>query len=506
VSRAEAVKLRHLLCHVTAGRVAVVVLGIGVFLRVYDFLLLRSLWLDEAMLARNIVDRSVGELFRPLDHEQGAPVGFLLLQKLIASACGYEDWAFRLLPTALGVWALILFAGLSKHLLGPAAAVRVLPLFAFSAFLVVATDKQYPVDVWAFLALATLGWRAADPTVTGRAFAAFAAAGAVLVWLSHPAPLFGAAVGSAVILSHARAGRWKRAAAASAAAGCWLASFAAVYLISLRHLQASEYMTFYWRFGLAPAGGGPVAFLRWAGEALHVSFVNPGRFEKLDALAIGLAVVGAIRLGRDPLRFGLTVLPVAVVFAAACARLFPFQGRLILFLVPCYLWLVGAGLDALFGSRHRLVRGFAGAAVAGLLWCAFQDARRLVLYPDRWEEPREVMRFMADHAVEKDAVFVHPNARHTYEFYKDRLGLGRLPYLHGNCVPTPLAMQQVRDYPRDCRIWVVYSEITNAAFPVVPMTGDEVCAAAASAGRVELTRCAAPGVWVVLYDRASVRD
>lgn len=54
----------------------------GIYMRVKTYLFNRSLWLDEASLALNIVTRGFWNLLNPLDHNQGAPVGFLLATKL----------------------------------------------------------------------------------------------------------------------------------------------------------------------------------------------------------------------------------------------------------------------------------------------------------------------------------------------------------------------------------------------------------------------------------------
>ncbi len=59
---------------------------VGLLLRLLHYLNNRSLWLDEAMLARNILDRGSFELLITLDYNQGAPVLFLLLPDLKRSS------------------------------------------------------------------------------------------------------------------------------------------------------------------------------------------------------------------------------------------------------------------------------------------------------------------------------------------------------------------------------------------------------------------------------------
>ena len=75
---------------------AIVVLGLG--LRTVQYARNRSLWLDEALLALNILHRSAGGLFKGLDYHQGAPIGFLLLEKLATKLAGNGELALRAFP------------------------------------------------------------------------------------------------------------------------------------------------------------------------------------------------------------------------------------------------------------------------------------------------------------------------------------------------------------------------------------------------------------------------
>src|SRR5438105_8851772 len=71
---------------------------LGTAVRVRGYLFNRAVWLDEAHLALNIVNRSMGGLFKPLDHEQGAPFGFLVVEKLAVICFGNNELALRLVP------------------------------------------------------------------------------------------------------------------------------------------------------------------------------------------------------------------------------------------------------------------------------------------------------------------------------------------------------------------------------------------------------------------------
>ena len=85
-----------------AKAVAWILCLIGMVLRVREYLGGRALWRDEASLALNLVHRSFAQLLQPLDHDQGAPVGFLWACKLATTLFGYGEYALRLVPLLAG--------------------------------------------------------------------------------------------------------------------------------------------------------------------------------------------------------------------------------------------------------------------------------------------------------------------------------------------------------------------------------------------------------------------
>jgi len=70
----------------------------GILVRLRQYLFDRSLWLDESFLALNIIHRSAAGLLKPLDYNQAAPLGFLLLQKAAARYLGSGELVLRLRP------------------------------------------------------------------------------------------------------------------------------------------------------------------------------------------------------------------------------------------------------------------------------------------------------------------------------------------------------------------------------------------------------------------------
>ena len=86
------------------------IVGFGITLRIVQYFHNRSLWLDEAMLGLNIINRSFAQLLMPLDYNQVcAPIGFLLTEKLFVELFGPSEYALRLFPFLCGLISLFLF-------------------------------------------------------------------------------------------------------------------------------------------------------------------------------------------------------------------------------------------------------------------------------------------------------------------------------------------------------------------------------------------------------------
>ena len=87
-----------------------VVLATGFALRTAQFAGQVDLWHDELALARNIEDRGLKDLVsEPLDHEQVAPIGFLVLLEVSSKLLGVTEIGLRFAPWLLSLASMLLF-------------------------------------------------------------------------------------------------------------------------------------------------------------------------------------------------------------------------------------------------------------------------------------------------------------------------------------------------------------------------------------------------------------
>ncbi len=419
-------------------------LALGAALRLRQYLVPRSLWLDEAMLALNIRQRGMAELFLPLDYEQGAPLGFLLLTKSITLTLGMSELRLRLLPFLAALASLILFWLLSRRVLKTPAMLTALAWFALHPGLIqyAAEFKQYSTDVFFTLLLLWLAQNAAQT----RRHAALAGTGMLAVWFSHPAIFVLAAMGVSLWL------HYKKIPASLFFAGAgWLISFGAFYFLSLSSLAANQPLQDFWQeyFPASSAGALNLLYL-WLGN--HPLFI---------AVTLTGLVWGWLRH-----RSQMTLLLGLVGFSllAAALHLYPFGGRMILFLAPVSIWLGSLAVEATASARFvpRWAAHFAAASLAlTLCWLPLLPSLDSFLHPRMAEHIRPAMQRLQDAYKTGDVLYLYHYAVPAFEYYAPLYGMEEVAAQKGEALSETEMQREMENLPVEGRVWLLFSHVTS---------------------------------------------
>jgi hypothetical protein len=318
--------------------------------------------MDEAAVIGNIRSLRPLEFFGPLLNSQLAAPGFLIATWTSVEIFGDSPFALRLIPFLGGIVSLFLFVNVARRSLSAEGVFPALVMFAVASDLVYYASevKQYGSDVVATLACLLIGLTVGSRRLSVGNAAGLAAFGAEIVWFSHPSIFVLASVGI-VGLARAVEARDRRWIGVWLVVGfVWVASFAGVHAVANRQLNESNLMWRFWDFAFPPIPPRSLKDALWPIRQFAYYFINPLNFDVplgpgLSMIpAFGLAVLGLVRLARlDRYRLALLVLPVAFTMAASTFRLYPFHGRVILFLSPIFLIAIAAGLEAIRQSRGR---------------------------------------------------------------------------------------------------------------------------------------------------------
>jgi 4-amino-4-deoxy-L-arabinose transferase-like glycosyltransferase len=420
-----------------------------------------SLFVDEAWVANSVLSGSLRDMFYYDNWLQTTPPLFLLLVRGVASLLGTSNTSLRVVPSAFGMLSIVLIAVVGNRVFGRTPAVVAVTLLVTSAaaYHYSIILKQYSADLFVSLLLLWLILRyAASPG--GGTYAALAAGFAGAVFLSHitvflvPGALYALLYGWWHPRAHGddRRARWHAAGLAGFLVLVGLA--VSVDFVTFIRPNTSPELTGYW-FTDLPARATVAAMGKYyltRSEHL-VSLLVPDALltEKRWAIAVGIVVVGALRLAVSAFRresaerhfFWVSALLLMSVIGANLLRRYPYgDERTSLFLFPAMIFAFGAGLRAIrdgvlgerIGRRGRQVSQILvrGGCVAAVLAFAFVHVLHYSKAASE-EDAEGAIRYLTANAAPGDSVYVHASMFEQFKFYRPRMPATEgVSYFYGN--------------------------------------------------------------------------
>lgn len=421
---------------------AIVLLGIALRLAMYASD--RGLWLDEAMQATSIVNRTIPELMQPpLEFNQvGTPV-FLAAERLAVEAFGPSEMALRLVPLIAGCLSLVFFLLAVRLCVSPGAALIALALFALSEPMVYYASevKSYSCGM---LATCIILWAAMRIHV--RAFATreiiiFSVITTLLVWL-QVSVIFIAAAMFAVLVSMAWLGGHRKAAVVACVGGAVTAgSFLVMYKLFIAPTTSAYFDSAMAHYYVALGGYMPMPpkslqDLEWFFTTPFEFFIDPMGLPTFGLMALSACIGLAIFWKQNRFMLLVLVAPFALALVASAIRQYPFitrghydtllMGRNILFLAPLAFVLIGGGLHRLAESLRPTARQLPALAVLiALAYPAFYTAKQIKDPSRGAQDIRPALKQIKDQWQEGDAVYLGWSANIMFEYYGQRFGLER---------------------------------------------------------------------------------
>ncbi len=381
-----------------------VIVVIGIFFRLVQYLYQHSYWHDESYLVLNIVEGNFRDAFGELKLFQSAPPAFLMVQILMWKLFGASEYALRFVPLVLGCASVALMAGLSSRIGGRFVACLATVMFAASDRLIwhAVECKQYAGDVFVALVLLLLS----TGNIDRRRLILIAVLASAAIWFSHTT-LFVFGGISLVTLFTASFVRSRMGAAAYGLANALFAvSLIAVYLTAMRH-QQYDYMYEYWSNDFVPWRKPlmvPVWLIKKTFDLFNYGYENAG------PVLLVLAVIGTRSWWKtgDRRHLILLTLPLGLNLFASALHRFPFSGsRVTLYITPSLFLLAATGAGHLV-RRATLIswRRAAWALPIALTAFGLIGAAYHLVVPRHRGQPRPSARFVAAHRTNEEPIYV----------------------------------------------------------------------------------------------------
>ncbi|MGD1895166.1 MAG: glycosyltransferase family 39 protein [Cyclobacteriaceae bacterium] len=395
---------------------------IGVSLSLLNFLNFRSLWLDEVRIGLNIVEKSVNELLQPLDYNQVAPIGFLLIEKIFASLLGNADWTMRIFPLLAFLISIFLLHSITyKILKNNLFALFASAFFATSILMLSYSSevKQYMTDV-AFTLTILLTTITYNENGFKNKWWIYALIGMLSIWFSNISVLllFTAGFYSLYRTHYSIEKKYKHLVYIL---GLWVFSFVIYYSLFIHDHPTKDFMTIYWQKASAflPQDILSVEFYKSLSAKIKIYFGLLGS-NKYGLLLVPIFFLGLFFLGKEKKAFlYLLVFPVVLHLILAYIHLYPFSTRLILYLYPSLLIIITSGLCFIYSffnsSQQKLIYVLPLFLAANILIIKRNQ------FPIEKEEIKKSMSYIKSKFVKGDNIYVYYGAKPAFEFYRDDL-------------------------------------------------------------------------------------
>jgi hypothetical protein len=341
-------------------------------LRVVVFLQRRPLWIDEAMIALNVGRLTPGRLLAPLEWDQVAPIGWIVLERTLVLAFGMHEWALRLPALVAGILTPWLVWLVARRWVGNPAALVATVLVATNAALLYHANEVKPYAFDALIAIALLG-------LAGRVLIAETGAARQHAWwrlglcgvlgtlFSLPAILVLAGLG-VVLLGVALHRRDRRMSATAVGVGAlWLSAFVPLWLVSYRPATLDPIMRAFWFDAMAGLGSPGVR--ERVGDLVNQTarLVTTAPPWHAWPIVLALVTIGASLLWVRGHRHAVLLLmsPIAVLGLGWLTDQVAVGVRVSLWAVPSLTILGGWAITTL-GATARWTRAVAGVLVVAL--------------------------------------------------------------------------------------------------------------------------------------------
>jgi hypothetical protein len=448
----------------------VAIIAFGVILRAAKYVPAFSMRGDELAVTINLLNRSAIDLMtQPLDHEQAAPFGFILLIKALLEIFGRSEYVLRLVAFAAGCISLILMQNLLTKTGGRYGNIFALAAFAFSDYLIYysAELKPYSSDVLLCLILLLVFYQHLSKETITKDFVTLAVLGILALCFSYSAVFVTVGIGIPLFL-HYRRDKQKRL-WMTLIGLIWAGVFLALYFLLLRYQTQSAYLIGFWDDLLSFMPMPPWREISWFPKALRGLFFVVAGLSSSLILVIPVYILGLWGFWKEKKWqwvLALTI-PIGVNILVSGFEKYPFHGRLILYLLPLVFLVLGKGIDFLLGLIPNRV--FANVAFAALIILLLRPVipttnSYLVTRDYLRDDLKPVLSFVRDNKQDGDIIYLYHYIEQQYIYYAPLYDLKNVPVIKGqnNSRAARKYQEELSSLPRGQRIWFLFSFVNKA--------------------------------------------
>lgn len=438
------------------------VIVLGLIASLIDLIHNRSLWLDEAMLSLNIVNKTYTELLKPLDMNQVAPIGFLMLEKFLSGLFGNHDWSLKIFPFLSFILSVPLLYRITMRMFhSKKIGLLTCSLFATNIFIIryASEVKQYSTDILIMLLILNLAF---EYNIQNRKKHVLTSAviGSLSIWFSNIA-IIGLFVIGIFYLYKRKSDNHHYRNLIIIPIVFWLLIFVVYYSFFIYGHPTRSFMVEYWtlRNAFMPHNMISKEFYLFLFNKMKMLFPFLLGFKYNWIFSLSLCIIGIFHVAGQKKILFLLLTPILVHLILSSFQLYPFDKRTVLYVMPALMIFIATGLLVCYNMVIKF-----GIPIPSFFLSFLLTLNMIHLYkkiPTENEEIKHSLDYIHSNIKSGDQVYVYFVTEPAFLFYKEHYPvLKKCNYaILGNW-----KMKSWKDYENQIdsikgKSWIVFTEV-----------------------------------------------
>lgn len=395
---------------------------------------------------------------KPLDYNQVAPYGFLILEKIFVILFGTDDYVFRIIPLISGILLILFYLYLLKKIFN-----NYLPVLTGILLIVINFDiiyytielKPYILDALITIILAISFVKIIEKF--DKNILRYSVFFSIILWFSYPATIIIAGIYTTLIVLFFTNKDFVNLKKTVFLGTIPLISLLICFLLTLKNSGQSDYMKSFWSDHFAPLPISLSAFY-WYKRAFFWALNKPFNIENVY-LGSFFSITGTIAIfKKDRKMFLFITFVLLYLLIASFIGRYPLYQRLLIFSVPLFYLILIYNFE-LFPQRIA-------KSILFIIFFTFfifqplKDSQEIIKYNISKQEIKPALKYISEKKLDGDLLAIHHSADTIFEFYKEKFNLNSIETIRKikpmwNQADYKMALEKIKNSKR---VWLLFTD------------------------------------------------
>ena len=403
-------------------RIINVIIFIGILLPIVQFIFNRSLWTDEATLVLDIYNTSSLDLLKPLNSGALGTILFLLLEKFFSNLIPNSEYGLRILPLLCYLASLLFFYNILKQIFSNHyTIIFALSLYVFNASMILYSSevKPYICDVLMITSIYYFILRKYESVE--NQYYIMGIIGTIGIFLSYVSPIILSSCG--IYFFYISLIKKKLDYSYVVAIfSFWTITFLVYYYFFIYNHPSGGYFRTYWANmnTFMPINPFTVDFFQFHFDKIKmicsqlISVGNIGRYFLAILYLVGFSCLIYKR------NFEIIILlffPIFIHLLISAFELYPFDLRLILYLIPTIIIVAAYGFEYFNDMIFKDLKIDRLRFLSILIPFSILSVTPWYAFPLKKEEIKKSIDYIKNNIADENKIYVYKGALDAYKYY-----------------------------------------------------------------------------------------